>query len=327
MGQRKVFKGYSADAVTDLSLDWLKARSDGSPFFLMTAYKATHDPFIPNPRHADLYTEDVPEPVTFNDDYRNRAAAAAMSTQQVAHMHQKNHLPEPTPEGMEGDALKQWNYQCFLKNYLRCVHAIDENVGRLLDYLDEEELTEDTVVIYTADHGFFLGDHGWYDKRFMYEESLRIPCVMRYPHWIQPGNVRDDIVLNVDFAPTLLDAAGLESPEDIQGRSIRRLMKGETVADWRSSMYYRYWMHLAHFNAPAHYGVRTERYKLIYYYGEALGSAGAIDRPTSPEWELFDLQKDPNETNNVYNEPGYTDAVKMLKTELHRLRRELGDEV
>ena len=237
----------------------------------MTTYKATHDPFFPNPKHRHLYTEEIPEPPTFNDAYENRAAAAAMNTAKVDLMHEKHHLPEPIPENLAGDDLKRWNYQCYMQNYLRCAHAIDENVGRLIDYLDAEGLAEDTIVIYSADHGFFLGDHGWYDKRFMYEASMRIPLLVRYPREIPASGVSEQITLNVDFAPTFLDYAGIAVPDDMQGQSLRTSLGGETPVDWRTSMYYRYWMHLAHFNIPAHYGVRTERYKLIYYYGEALG--------------------------------------------------------
>lgn len=325
MGQRKEFKGYSADIVTDCSLDWLQRRSSEPPFFLMTTYKATHDPFFPNPKHRHLYTEAIPEPPTFDDSYENRATAASMNTAQVGLMHLKNHLPARIPEGLAGDDLKRWNYQCYMQNYLRCAHAIDENVGRLLDYIDAEGLAEDTIVIYSADHGFFLGEHGWYDKRFMYEESMRIPLLVRYPREIQAAGVSEQITLNVDFAPTLLDYAGVPIPDDMQGRSLRTSLKGETPDDWRTSMYYRYWMHLAHFNIPAHYGVRTGCYKLIYYYGEALGAAGAIDRATPPEWELFDLEADPHEMHNVYTDPAYAGIVVELQQELQRLREELED--
>ena len=154
---------------------------------------------------------------------------------------------------------------------------------------------------------------------------MRIPLLVRYPREIQASGISEQITLNVDFAPTLLDYAGISIPDDMQGRSLRRSLEGETPADWRTSMYYRYWMHLAHFNIPEHYGVRTERYKLIYYYGEALGSGGAIDRATPPEWELFDLEKDPHEINNVYADPAYVEIVVELKQELQRLRDELGD--
>ena len=200
------------------------------------------------------------------------------------------------PEGLTPEERKKWKYQRYIKDYLRCVASVDDNVGRLLDYLDEKGLAENTLVIYTSDQGFFLGDHGWYDKRFMYEESLRMPFVIRYPREIAPGTVNDDMVLNVDFAPTFLDFAGVEIPRTehgMQGDSFRPLLHGETPDDWQTSLYYRYWMHLAHHNVYAHYGVRTLRYKLIYYYADALGQPGAIDEPKEPEWELFDLEKDP----------------------------------
>ena len=248
-----------------------------------------------------------------------------MATEQVALMHRKNHLPDPVPAGLSAEDQKAWNYQSFIRNYLRCVASIDENVGRVLDFPDENQLAEDTIVIYTSDHGFFLGDHGWYDKRFMYEESIRIPFLMRYPRAIQAGTTSERIALNVDFAPTILDYAGVAVPQEMQGRSLRALAEGRPPSDWRTSMYYRYWMHLAHFNIPAHYGIRTERYKLIYYYGEALGSAGAIDELTAPEWELFDLEKDPQEMKNIYPDPANADLVAKLKSELRRLQSSLGD--
>ncbi|MFO7918576.1 MAG: DUF4976 domain-containing protein, partial [Anaerolineae bacterium] len=185
---------------------------------------------------------------------------------------------------------------------------------------------EDTVVIYTSDQGFFLGDHGWFDKRFMYEESLRMPFIMRYPREIEAGSINDNIMLNVDFAPTFLDFASVDVPEGFQGRSFRPLLRGQTRSDWRQSMYYRYWMHKAHHNVYAHYGLRTKRYKLIYYYNDALGQPGAIDETYAPEWELFDLQRDPHELNSVYDDPAYADVVEELKKELHCLQRELGDE-
>ena len=304
MGQPITESGYVTDILTDKALGWLSRRDTERPFFLVCAHKAPHDPFQPNPKHRDLFSKErVPEPATFHDSYENRAAAAGMATEQVALMHLKNHLPDPVPEGLTPKEQKAWNYQSYMRNYLRCVASIDENAGRLLDFLDENQLTDDTIVIYTSDHGFFLGDHGWYDKRFMYEESIRIPFLMRYPLAIQPGTTSDRIALNVDFAPTILDYAGAPVPLDMQGRSLRALAEGRAPTDWRTSMYYRYWMHLAHFNIPAHYGIRTERHKLIHYYGEALGSAGAIDESTPPEWELFDLENDPQELVNIYHDP------------------------
>ncbi len=326
MGEPVVEQGYVTDVLTDKALNWLSQREEERPFFLVCAHKAPHDPFQPNPKHQELFADEpIPEPATFHDDYRNRAAAAGMATEQVALMHLKNHVPDPVPPGLSAEEQKAWNYQSYMRNYLRCVASIDENVGRLLDYLDDTEIAEDTVVIYTSDHGFFLGDHGWYDKRFMYEESIRIPFLMRYPRLVQGAVTCERIALNVDFAPTILDYCGAPVPREMQGRSLRPLAEGRPPSDWRKSMYYRYWMHLAHFNIPAHYGIRTERHKLIYYYGEALGSAGAIDEPTTPEWELFDLENDPREMQNIFHDPANAELVNELKVELARLQRELGD--
>jgi len=230
------------------------------------------------------------------------------------------------PPGLSPQEDKKWKYQRYIKDYLRCVASIDDNVGRMLDYLDQEGLTESTIVIYTSDQGFFLGDHGWYDKRFMYEESLRMPFIVRHPREIRPGSISKDMILNVDFPPTFLDYAGIDVPDEMQGRSFRALLNGELPEGWQTSMYYRYWMHLAHHNVYAHYGVRTLRYKLIYYYADALGQPGAIDDPREPEWELFDLESDPCELRNVYGEPAYADAVRGLKEELRRLQAQVGDE-
>ena len=209
---------------------------------------------------------------------------------------------------------------------MRCVASIDDNVGRLLDYLEEEGLAENTIVVYTSDQGFFLGDHGWYDKRFMYEESLRMPFLIRYPQAVEAGTVNEQMILNVDFTPTLLDYAGVEVPPHFQGSSFGPLLAGDRPAGWQTSMYYRYWMHLAHHHVYAHYGVRTLRYKLIYYYADGLEQPGVIDEPKEPEWELFDLESDPNELNNVYHEAGYAEVVEALTGELHSLQEDLGDE-
>ena len=190
-------------------------------------------------------------------------------------------------------------------------------MGRVLAYLDQAGLSQDTVLIYTSDQGFFLGDHGWFDKRFFYEESLRMPFLVRYPAEIAPGSAEGRIVLNTDFAPLFLDYAGAAVPEAMQGRSFRPLLRGEAPADWRSSMYYRYFMHLdSSHNTYAHYGLRTERYKLIYYYEP---------EPGPQEWELFDLQADPRELRNVYADPAYADVVRRLKAELAQRRAEVGD--
>ena len=323
---RRVFKGYVTDLITDMSLEWLNNRDRDRPFCLMCHHKAPHRRWEPDEKHAHMYDGiDIPEPETFDDDYSNRASAAAAATMRIERDLGPDDLKVPVPEGLTPAEEKSWKYQRYIKDYLRVVASIDDNVGRLLDYLDEEGLTENTMVIYTSDQGFFLGDHGWYDKRFMYEESLRMPFIARYLRQVRPGTVNEDMILNVDFAPLFLDLAGIDVPEDWQGRSFRPLLQGQTPADWRTSLYYRYWMHKAHHNVYAHYGVRTLRFKLIYYYSDALGQLGAIDETYEPEWELFDLEKDPFELNNVVDEPAYADTVQALKDELHRLQREVGD--
>lgn len=218
----------------------------------------------------------------------------------------KSEIPTEMPE----NELRRWAYQRYIKDYLRVVASVDDNVGRILDYLDDAGLVDDTLVIYTSDQGFFLGDHGWYDKRFMYEESLRIPLMVRYPREVEPGSVDGHIVSNVDLAPTFLALAGLPTPRDMHGRSIVPLLQGQAPADWRQSFYYHFYEFPAVHSVRRHYGVRTDRYKLIHYY--RLG-----------EWELFDLQKDPRELRNVYNEPAYRPVVSKLNAELQRLRREL----
>ncbi|MBI1923702.1 sulfatase [Candidatus Poribacteria bacterium] len=328
---KKVYHGYVTDIITDLSLAWLRHRDKERPFFLMCHHKAPHRPWNSDEKHAQMYEGfDIPQPETFNDDYANRANAAREAKMRIERDLNDRDLKietlGPPPEGLTPEALKNWKYQRYIKEYLRCVASIDDNVGRLLDYLDAEGLTEDTIVIYTSDQGFFLGEHGWCDKRFMYEESLRMPFVVRYPREIKAGSSCDAIALNVDFAETFLDYAGLPIPDDMQGSSLRPLFNGEVPAGWQTSLYYRYWMHLAHHYVCAHYGVRTHLYKLIYYYGEALGTAGSIDEPKPPEWELFDLEKDALEINNVYHHPAYAAVVKELTAELYRLKQEVGDE-
>ncbi len=325
MGQRRHYQGYVTDLLTDLALDWLKQRDGNQPFFLYLGHKAPHDNFQPHPRHLNRYTEPIPEPLTLRDDYAERAPAAAMSHARIASMHERHHLPVSAPGTLPEQERLAWNYQAYIQNYYRCVDAVDENVGRLLHYLDQAGRRDDTIVIYTSDHGFFLGDHGWYDKRFMYEESIRIPFLMRYPRGIQPGTSSERIILNVDFASTLLELAGCALPPTLEGTSFAAITRGETPPTWRTSMYYRYWMHRAHFNIPAHYGVRTERHKLIHYYGRDLGASGALVGDTPPAWELFDLAQDPQELHNRYDVPVYAEVQRNLHTELDSLQKALGD--
>ena len=327
----KTHKGYTTDIITDFSLEWLQNRDKERPFFMMCHHKAPHRPWDSDEKHAHMFEdEEVPMPDNFFDDYANRSNAARDAKMRVfGHMSERDLKIDtlgPPPEGLSEEALANWQYQRYIKEYLRCVASIDDNVGRMLDYLDAEGIADDTIVIYTSDQGFFLGDHGWYDKRFMYEESLRMPFLVRYPREIQPGSSCDAMALNIDFAETWLDYAGLSIPEDMQGTSLRPLFNDDTPDDWRTSMYYRYWMHLTHHYVPAHYGIRTDRYKLIYYYGEALGTTGSIDEPKAPEWELFDLEKDPNEMCSVYDDPAYAAIVTELTAELYRLKAAAGDE-
>jgi len=318
MGERKTFPGYATDLITDFGLDWLAARDPDRPFCLLVHHKAPHRPWQPDAAHARLYEDaDVPLPETFDDDYANRARAAGAARMTVEQHLTERDVKGAPPEGLSPAARKRWLYQRYIKDYLRCIASIDDNVGRLLAYLDASGLTENTVVVYTSDQGFFLGDHGWYDKRFFYEESLRMPFVVRYPREIAPGSSDAHIVLNVDFAPLFLDYAGLSVPPGMQGRTFRALLAGAPPPDWRTSMYYRYFMHCdsAH-NIYAHYGVRTARHKLIYYYET---------EPDPPEWELFDLQRDPHELRSVYADPAYAAVRAALTAELHRLRVALDD--
>jgi arylsulfatase A-like enzyme len=326
-GTKRTVPGYVTDLITDMSLDFLKDRDRDRPFCLLYHHKAPHRPWYPDEKHADMYlNEDVPEPETLHDQYENRSSAAAAAEMRVGVHMTPTDLKCEIPKEMPEKELREWAYQRYIKDYLRVVASIDDNVGRVLDFLDEEGLTENTLIIYTSDQGFFLGDHGWYDKRFMYEESLRMPFILRYPKEVQPGSVNDDMLLNVDFASLFLDLAGVQIPSDFQGRSFREILKGDTPPDWRKAMYYRYWMHKSHHNVYAHYGIRTETHKLIYYYSDALGQAGTIDETYEPEWELFDLRKDPHELNNVYSDPAYAATVETLKDEMHRLQEEVGDE-
>ena len=339
-GVRRTVYGYVTDIITDMCLDWLKHRDPHRPFCLLCHHKAPHRPWYPDEKHAQMFLEeDVPEPETLLDDYANRSNAARAAAMRVGvHMTPvdlKCELPEEMPE----PDLRRWAYQRYIKDYLRVVQSVDDNVGRLLEFLDTAGLADDTLVVYTSDQGFFLGDHGWYDKRFMYEESLRMPLLVRYPREIAPGSVNRDIVLNIDFPALFLDLTGVDAPRDMQGRSFRPLLWGRTPPDWREAFYYRYWMNAAHHNVAAHYGVRTLKYKLIYYYYDDCGQPGAArvfsgdvsgHRPVipldfEPEWELFDLEKDPHELNNVVHDPAYTDVFRELRDLLHRLQAEVGD--
>lgn len=326
-GISRTVMGYVTDVITDMTLDWLERRDRQRPFCLMYHHKAPHRSWEPDEKHAHLYlNEDIPEPDNLYDDYANRASAAAAAKMRVGvHMEQKD-VKSAINRKLSERELRKWGYQRYIKDYLRTIASVDDNAGRVLDYLDAQGLTDNTLVIYTSDQGFFLGDHGWYDKRFMYEESLRMPFILRYPREVAPGSVNSDIVTNVDFAPLFLDLAGVPIPGHMQGRSFRPLLRGKTPVDWPQAMYYRYWMHKSDHNVYAHYGIRTKRYKLIYYYADALGQRNTIDETHEPEWELFDLAKDPREMNSVYAHPDYQAVVRDLKVQLHDLQEQVKDQ-
>jgi arylsulfatase A-like enzyme len=318
MGERKKYKGYVTDIITDLSLEWLKKQSTDKPFCLLYQHKAPHANWQPGPEHRDMYKDiDIPEPETFNDDGAGRGTAARdceMSIEKFLDLqYQYGSFKMNPPEDLKGEDLKKWKYQFYIKNYLRCVASVDDNIGRVLDYLEQSGLVENTAVFYTSDQGFYLGDHGWYDKRFMYEESLRMPLLAKLPGVIEAGAVNDDMVLNLDFGPTFLELAGVKVAGDIQGESFASILEGNRPGNWRKSMYYHYYEYPGWHAVKRHYGVRTQRYKLIHFYYD-------VD-----EWELYDLKKDPNELNNVYENPVYGETVKQLKAELRKLQKQYGD--
>lgn len=327
------YTGYATDVITDLSIEWLKNRSDPSrPFLLMSQHKAPHRHFEPNLDHLMMYEDEtIPEPPTLFDDYQGRTSAARMQTMEIArHMNARDlklvrpmamndeqyavwrAAYEPRNKAMrdanpQGVDLVRWKYQRYIKDYLRCVASVDDNVGRLMAYLEEAGLADNTVVVYSSDQGFYLGEHGWFDKRWMYEESLVMPLIVRWPGVVKPGSQSTDLVQNLDFAETFLEMAGVPIPADMQGSSLVPVLQGRTPPDWRRSIYYHYYEFPGWHDVRRHCGVRTDRYKLIHYYD--------ID-----EWELFDLQLDPHELRSAYTNPFYADVVKTMKEELGRLR-------
>ncbi|MDE0103291.1 MAG: sulfatase [Bryobacterales bacterium] len=322
--------GYATDITTDFALDFL--RTVGSePFCLLYQHKAPHRPFTPAPRHAGLYDGvDWPKPASYDDDYATRQVASEAEDMRFE-ISLAGDYPD-LPAGLGPAQRREWIFQRFVKDHHRAVHGVDENLGYVLEYLDSSGLAEDTVVLYTTDNGYFLGEHGWYDKRFMYEPALRIPLLVRYPRLSRAGQVEGRPVLNTDIAPTLLDLAGVRVPEGMQGRSFRPLLEGAPPDDWRTSTFYSYYENSWAFREMAreqmtdpsfqfwtphrvgpHRGVRTDRYKLIEFYGEG------------DYWELFDLHEDPHELRNLYEEPGHGQLVEELRAELLRLRGQYGE--
>lgn len=320
-------RGYVSDIITDLALDWLEERSAREqPFFLCVHHKAPHRPWEPGERYRHLFSdEEIPLPETFDDDYSGRPAAAAARMRIMGDLTARDVKAEP-PQGLACAELKNWYYQRYIKDYLRCVASVDASVGRLLDHIDRAGLAERTIVVYTSDQGFFLGDHGWYDKRFIYEHSIRMPFLMRYPAEIPAGVVRDELLTNLDFAPTLLDYAGIPTPAQMQGVSGRAMLRGAPPPDWQQSFYYRYWDHGGH-NVCAHYGARTPTHKLVCFHpAETTWDGRKQPEPRlAPYWELYDLLNDPNELRNVYGEASYAAIQARLHRELERLRHKYGD--
>lgn len=330
--------GYTTEILTDLALDWLKTgRDPEKPFMLMFQHKAPHREWQPGPKYYSLYKDvQIPEPATLFDDWSGRGRAAHeqdmtvektltpldlklvpprnLTEQQLAEWHAAYDAENEAfrTAGLTGKDLVRWKYQRYIKDYLRCVAAVDDSVSQVLDYLDATGLSKNTLVVYSSDQGFFLGDHGWFDKRFMYEESYRMPLLMRWPGRIQPGTVSEALVSNLDYAETFLAAAGVDIPKDMQGASLLPLLDGSVPPDWRKSLYYHYYEFFSDQKAPhmvrRHYGVRTARHKLIHFYN--------VD-----EWELFDLQRDPDELKSVYSDPAYAGVVRELTAEVQRLQQ------
>jgi len=310
---QKSYPGYITDNVVDFTIEGIRQFS--RPFFMMVQFFNDHRPFDPPHQYEHLYDNTrIVEPGTFYDDYSHRAAAAREARMRIADMPDYHPSSELTER-----QRKQWNYQQFMGRFLATLRAQDDNMGRLLDYLDHSGLADNTIVIYTADHGFFLGDHGWFDKRFMYEQAIRVPWMIRYPGAVRPGSVTSEWGVNIDNAPTVLDLAGVAVPDDMQGKSLRPIVEGNAPADWRTSMYYHYYEFAPPHWVFPHYGIRTQRYKLIDYY-------------TVNEWELFDLEKDPDEMENLFAwsgykvHPEYASVVPGLVEELKTLRAQYKDD-
>jgi arylsulfatase A-like enzyme len=340
-GEKTYTGQYATEVITDLALEFIERRPRDRPFFLMLHHKAPHRPWEPNAEYTARFTaQRIPEPVTLWDSYATRTDALRENQQRVAADLTNRDLKLPVPAGLDGpalatwlttkpdavtiardgttetltgEALVRWKYQRYMQDYLATVQSVDDSVGRVLALLDAAGLARNTMVVYTSDQGFFLGDHGLFDKRFMYEESIRMPFLVRWPAGITAGSKSDALALNIDFGPTFLDVAGLPVQADMQGRSLLPVLRGRRPAGWRTSMYYRYYHDPGDHNTRAHYGVRTRTHKLIHFWKQG-------------QWELFDLGNDPHELHNLYGQPGQDALTAGLKQELARLKAQLGDD-
>ncbi len=355
----KDFKGHSSDVLTDLTLNWLDKKRDKSrPFFLMHHFKAPHDMFTYAPRYEN-YMEDaeIPEPTNLYDQPGPKFGSIATrgkddslvgvigstispkKTKRNLTAYYRKKIKRATGrDDLSDRELTHHAYQMYVKEYLRCVKGIDDNLKRIVDYLRDHQLLEKTIIVYTSDQGMMLGEHDYIDKRWMYEESMRMPMIIRYPKSVRAGSRCDWLINNTDFAPTLLDLAGIPTPDYMQGQSFAAALRGETEPpSWRKATYYRYWMHMAHgHNNPGHFGIRTKQHKLIFFYGcdftDVHGGRKVTRRQgnrywndTPPAWEFYDLSKDPQEMHNRYQDPQYQAAIGLLKQELKAIRANLGD--
>lgn len=346
-GERKRIEGYVADVVEDLAEDWLSKRDTTKPFCLVIGHKNTHRTWMPDTKDLRLFANtQFPLPDNFYDRYESRAAAAVQDMtidktmrmgydlkmfENKAEEEKEFSIKRMTPlqrkaymefydslnndlkqKNLTGKALTEWKYQRYMQDYLATAASLDRNIGRTLDYLDKNNLTKNTIVIYVSDQGFYMGEHGWFDKRFMYEESFCTPMVMRYPGVVTAGSINEQLVMNLDIAPTILDAAKMEVPADMQGKSFLPLVN-KTQKKGRDAMYYHYYENGEHAVSP-HFGISTGRYKLIRFYTRVQG------------WELFDLQKDPREMKNLYGQKGYQKITADLKKKLKWLIDQYEDE-
>jgi arylsulfatase A-like enzyme len=342
-GEKVREKGYVTNLITNKTLEWLqRTRDTEKPFFLCCHHKAPHDCFEYDHDFEDIYDGiSFEEPDTLFESSKAQQEISRKYGSTVSERWEPRnmvkHLMDPNYpnggamdfEGLNAEQKTRKAYQKYMQDYLRTVHSIDNNVGRILEYLDENGLTENTLIVYTSDQGMMLGEHDHIDKRWIFDESQRMPFLVRYPREITNGMVNADMVDNMDIAPTLLDYAGVDIPAHMQGRSFRSLLAGNTPCDWRQSVYYRYWMHMAHHWVPAHYGIRTDRFKLVFFYSMKLDASGCEDEryqmDVEPGFELYDLTNDPCETTNVYSNPTYSDDVIRLKEELLELKDFYGD--
>jgi arylsulfatase A-like enzyme len=344
-------EGHSSDVITDITLEWLGKRDKTKPFFLMHHYKAPHDMFEFAPRYEDYLADiDIPEPDNLYDQPAPGFGSVATRgendslVRRIGTSISKRHpvrnygLDFNVSPGLSDREYTHEAYQEYLKRYLRCVKGVDDNLGRLFDYLKKEGLFDNTIIIYTGDQGFMLGEHDYMDKRWMYEESMRMPFIMRWPDRIKPGSTNTMLINNTDFAPTMIDLAGGKVPGYMQGRSFAAALDGSEISDWRTATYYRYWMHLMHHDNPAHFGIRSADKKLIFYYGLPSDEAsfGKLSmgwkrdvsfkiEPTPPAWEFYDLAKDPSEMRNEYANPEYAETIREMKDQLREVRQQLSE--